>query len=106
MNRPRKLTVAFDVDGTLIDDEDRPRKDIIQILVKHAIAGDIVYVWSGGGVSYASTWVGRLGIERWVDRVIAKQMYTVKPDVAYDDQIVKLGKKNVCVGSGDHEERW
>ena len=99
-------TVAFDVDGTLIDFEDRPRQEVIDKLIDHRRKGDIVYVWSGGGVEYAERWVERLNLGRYVHAVIAKQMYKVKPDIAYDDAEVKLGKKNIQVGPGDHEERW
>ena len=99
-------TVAFDVDGTLIDFDDNPREDIIKKLRTHYFEGDIVYVWSGGGIDYAQRVVDRLHLDRYVHRVIAKAIYPVKPDISYDDMQVKLGKKNICVGSGEAEERW
>lgn len=99
-------TVAFDVDGTLIDFDDQPREEIIAKLREHSIRGDVVYVWSGGGIDYAQRVVSRLHLDRYVDAVIAKQRYQVLPDITYDDMLVKLGKKNVHVGSSDDEERW
>jgi len=98
-------TVAFDVDGTLIDADDNPRQDIIERLMYHYKQGDRVVVWSGGGMDYARTWVSRLSIGNFVYRVLPKgKGYDI--DLTYDDQIVTLGKENVCVGSGDHEEVW
>ena len=97
--------VAFDVDGTLIDDEDRPRADIIEKLVWHKQQGDYVVVWSGGGLVYARHWVSRLCLDRYVDAVWPK-LKGRPVHITYDDQIVKLGVENICVGSGDHEERW
>lgn len=98
--------VAFDVDGTLIDADDKPRADVIEKLVEHARRGDEVIVWSGGGVDYARRWVARLGIGKFVHRVVGKGFYWKEVDIAYDDQVVKLGKENILVGPGDHEERW
>lgn len=98
-------TVAFDVDGTLIDADDRPRTDVIEMLMAHYRDGDRVVVWSGGGMDYARTWVSRLALDRFVYRVIPKgRGYEV--DVCYDDQIVDLADENVCVGPGDFKERW
>jgi len=98
-------TVAFDVDGTLIDANDKPRADVVAMLMHHYQQGDKVIVWSGGGVDYARTWVNRLCLGKYVYRVLPKgRGYDV--DLTYDDQIVTLGEENVCVGPGDHEERW
>ena len=99
------MIVAFDVDGTLIDYEDNPRHTIIDLLKRHSEQGDYVIVWSGGGKEYAQRWVTRLGLDEYVNKVLPKS-WPVHPDLTYDDQIVKLGIKNICVGTGDHEERW
>jgi phosphoserine phosphatase len=97
--------VAFDVDGTLIDEEDEPRQDIIDILVAHHERGDSIYVWSGGGMDYARTWVSLLGLNHLVTQILPKQKRAAM-DIAYDDMEVKLAKVNICVGSGQYEERW
>jgi hypothetical protein len=43
------MTVFFDVDGTLIDDQDRPRYEVIDLLRAMVACGQNVFVWSGGG---------------------------------------------------------
>jgi phosphoserine phosphatase len=98
------MLVAFDVDGTLIDYDDQPREEIIALLKRHHARGDAVMVWSGGGLAYAQNRVDRLGLTPYVSAVVTKA--SLVPDVTYDDQVVRLGRKNFCVGTGDHEERW
>lgn len=99
-------SVAFDVDGTLIDAEDNPRQDVITLLKAHFYGGDDVFVWSGGGQDYARRWVERLELSKYVVAAFPKNR-SLAIDVTYDDQIITLGREeNVCVGSGDHEERW
>jgi len=86
--------VAFDVDGTLIDEaDDAPRDDIIRLLKAHYERGDNVYVWSGGGMGYARDWAQRLGLAAYVTDYIRKQV-TPGMDIAYDDLDVKLAKVN------------
>jgi len=101
------MIVAFDVDGTLISEaDDSPRVEIIDLLVKHHNDGDTVVVWSGGGVDYAQRWVFRLKLSGYVDEFWSKGRGRVKPDLTYDDMVINLGAENVCVGTGDGEERW
>jgi len=99
--------VAFDVDGTLIEEPgDKPRADIIEKLIWHFQQGDFVVVWSGGGLDYARMWVSRLGLDKYIHAIWPKQKTATTVDVTYDDQIVKLGKENILVGPGNYEERW
>lgn len=90
------LNVAFDVDGTLIDSQDKPRDDVMRLLMQHFDAGDKVYVWSGGGMDYARRWVDRLCLGRYVTNVLPKTA-SYSMDVAYDDQSVTLAKNNIRV---------
>lgn len=76
--------VAFDVDGTLINEVDAPRYDVIQLLLAlHALKVEI-WVWSGGGQEYAEHWVRRLGLDSYVSRVYAKDP-SLPVDLAIDD---------------------
>jgi hydroxymethylpyrimidine pyrophosphatase-like HAD family hydrolase len=85
--------IAFDVDGCLIDEQDKPRQDVLDILYKHHERGDHIYVWSGGGVGYARDWALRLGIAPYVGGFLRKTK-TPGMDIAYDDQDVQLAKVN------------
>ena len=76
------LIVAFDVDGTLIDYNNQPREDIIALYRAFQALGYEMWVWSGGGETYAESWCRRLGIT--ADRVFAKDN-KLKPHLAIDD---------------------
>lgn len=82
------MRVAFDVDGTLIDFNDRPRPVMLLLLSTLLYAGNEVIVWSGGGREYAAKWAERLGV---LDRVTALGKFdpAVKDlhvDLAFDDE--------------------
>ena len=87
------VNVAFDVDGCLLDEDDKLRQDVRDILFKHYERGDNIYVWSGGGVGYARDWVQRLGLTPFVGGILQKEV-TPGMDIAYDDQEVQLAKVN------------
>ena len=91
------VTVAFDVDGTLIktgrDYPDVPRYDVIDILRRFQKMSDVeVFIWSGGGIPYAQHWADKLGL---YCPVVAKGSF--QPDIAFDDEQVLLGKVNIQV---------
>jgi len=87
-------TIAFDVDGTLIDDRDSPRYEVIQLFKSFESFGFKMYVWSGGGVDYASHWARKMGLNA---EIVVKGSFT--PDIAVDDiEDCTLGKVNVHVG--------
>lgn len=76
------ITIAFDVDGTLIDEDDAPRDDILTLLILLDRYCDVV-VWSGSGIDYARMWGRRLCLPDTIT-------YTTKtgafvPDIAFDD---------------------
>lgn len=79
-----KMTVAFDVDGTLIhmagDLCDTPRYDVVQLFKLLEAFGCEMYIWSGGGIDYATRWRDKLGLKA---EVIRKGSMTV--DLAIDD---------------------
>lgn len=78
------MIIAFDVDGTLIDEHDNPRYEVIDLLRAFHTLGHTIYVWSGGGQDYARRWVDRLGLWSYVDAVYAKDP-TLSIDLAVDD---------------------
>ena len=93
----------FDVDGTLITFEDKPRHDVIQLLrTLYDLDVDIV-VWSGGGREYAQRWVERLGLDDYVREVAAKHktVYEVAPAhkvlFTVDDEDADFGVPNIKV---------
>jgi hypothetical protein len=76
------ITVAFDVDGTLIDENDEPRSDILTMLFLLNKYCHIL-VWSGSGVGYAQMWGNRLCLPDNVE--YASKTQDLLPDVAFDD---------------------
>jgi len=86
-------TIAFDVDGTLIGlQRDIPRYKIIQLFLTFESLGYEMYIWSGGGLDYAEHWSEKLGLKA---KIVAKGSFI--PDIAFDDEEVKLGKVNIKV---------
>lgn len=94
----KRITVAFDVDGTLIGEHDQPRQHVINLLKKLAAQDNVrVLIWSGGSDAYARTWANRLKLD-----VPTAGKPSVKDsdwvDYAIDDQSeCKLGKRQVIV---------
>jgi phosphoserine phosphatase len=78
--------IAFDVDGTLIDMQDRPNYDVIELLLWFQKHGWETIVWSGGGVEYAKHWRDKLGLESYV---VEKGSIVV--DIVVDDEDCLLG---------------
>lgn len=105
----KKVTVAFDIDGTLIRntgttpaDPDVANERIVELLKTLASFKNIrIVVWSGGGEEYAAMWVQRLGLEKYVWKTLGKVSATslgFKPDIAIDDiQDTALGVYNLIV---------
>lgn len=105
------MNVAFDVDDTLyevvyefrngIDIPIRqiPDYDLIHILKWHLRNGDKVFVWSAGGIEYATSICEKLGIESHV-KIIEKSLSSAEDhsiNLTYDDQAVNLGQFNILV---------
>jgi len=106
-----KTIIAFDVDGTLItnNDPDRvhgvaskdevPHVPIINMLMVLSRFKNVrIVVWSGGGKDYAEVWGRRLGLDPYVWKYATKLDTTIKPDIAIDDiQDCELGAINLIV---------
>lgn len=85
--------IACDIDGTIINFKDNPRYDVIALLKLFDKFGCKIYLWSGGGISYATTWANRLGLDY---DVIEKG--SIIPDIIIDDEsATNLGKVNIIV---------
>lgn len=97
----KKITIAFDVDGTLANSkkEQVPNERIRTLLVTlHSFKNVKIVVWSGSGEFYASQIANTLGISKYVDRYAAKQTADFIPDIAIDDvQDCELGRINLIV---------
>lgn len=112
----QKVTIAFDVDGTLIQNGSPDRQhgtvnegdvpivhqiNCLQVL-SHSKNVRIV-VWSGGGKDYAAMWGRRLGLDQYVWRYASKVEHKelrAQCDflIAIDDiQSTRLGDANLIV---------
>jgi len=96
IEKNKHLTIAFDIDGTLIhqigEKEDTPRYDVIDLFHKFENMGCMMFIWSGGGVDYATRWRAKLGLKA---SVVRKGSLVV--DISVDDEEVSLGKVNLRV---------
>jgi len=113
----KKITVAFDVDGTLIETGAwdtgtmKPNVRIVRLLVALASFKNVrVVVWSGGGKDWADEAVDTLGLRKYVKATYSKNLIgraengdyiyepEIKPDIAIDDiQACELGVLNLIV---------
>lgn len=112
----KEVIIAFDIDGTLLNNEGippetpsylRPRCGInleavmlLQILSR--MKNTKIYIWSGGGQEYAEKISREYGFEKYADRCFAKQEYDEtlygKVDICFDDvHTCELADKNIIV---------
>jgi len=92
------LRIAFDVDGTLINEQGIEHTKIAQLLMTLArMKNTTIIVWSGGGRDYAQMYVDRMVLGKYVDIVMAKDE-NFHIDIAFDDQHeFSLADKNIIV---------
>jgi len=89
----KKQKIAFDIDGTLLDEmTNAPKYWVVDLLLWFKKLGWDVIIWSGGGVDYAKTITKRLGFKDLV-RVVAKGSEEV--DIAVDDMIDPVAKDTI-----------
>lgn len=94
------LTIAFDVDDTLIipsvvtGNDNIPNYETIAIYRWFQAQGCNMVVWSGSGVDWAQRWSEKLGLKP--NEIRTKG--TGHVDIAFDDCDVKLATVNVKVG--------
>lgn len=112
------MKIAFDIDDTLwkIVKDDSPRPDgvgatcacglhvkqvadddMIAIAEAFLRAGHEVFVWSAGGIPYATSWLSRF-VPHWAGKVgVISKEKEWDMDVCFDDQEVDLARVNVRV---------
>lgn len=101
-DKMKKITIAFDVDGTLrcncTDTCQDPNQRIVDLFnILNSFKNTELYVWSGGGAVYADRFA-KLYKLKGSYRVTGKIGATITPDIAIDDiQDTALGKINLIV---------
>lgn len=113
----KKITIAFDCDGTLVTTSSATDKRIVAnerirtLLVALASFKNVrIIVWSGAGELWARQCVNELGLSKYVDLVTSKNYVgkdesgkhifdpDFRPDIAIDDiQACELGVLNLIV---------
>lgn len=109
----RKITIAFDVDGTLrcncsetCQDVNRRIVDLVYIL--SSMKNTKIIVWSGGGADYARNFMSKFNFKHitYASKMFGgydeqgKPIFNpdIKPDIAIDDiQDCELGTINLIV---------
>jgi len=95
------MKIAFDVDDTLIipsvvtGARDVPNYETIAIFRWFEAQGCEMYIWSGSGVDWATTWAEKLGLNATI--IPKHNPWNVPIDIAFDDCDVKLATVNVKV---------
>jgi len=112
----QKVIIAFDVDGTLIQNGSADRQhgtvndgdvpivhQITTLQVLSTYKNIRIVVWSGGGKDYAAMWGRRLGLDKYVWRYASKLEHAEIRQhcdllIAIDDiQATRLGDVNLIV---------
>ncbi len=86
MNKNNRLTIAFDMLGTLVATNTSEDQQAMIFLIKRLKkAGHKIIVWTGGFKQDAERAVFELGLKDFVDECIEKVEATEIPDIAFDD---------------------
>jgi phosphoserine phosphatase len=87
------MKIAFDVDSTLIDDEDKPRYDVIDLFRWFECHGHEMIIWSGGGIEYSKHWADKLGLN-----AVVVEKCSIGVDIVVDDMMEQenWGKDHRC----------
>lgn len=97
-----KLTVAFDVDDTLIvegpNGRELPNHNVIDLLRWFLRNNHRVIVWSGGGIEYARRAVEKYNLAFPGNDVIVVNKGSVPVDIAVDDGGIGLGAEEQVFG--------
>ena len=107
------MKIAFDVDDTLYRIRIRniggrpvqdqvPDLDLIRVLRWFHQNGDLIFVWSTGGVRYAQRIVEKFGLTGLVTVIPKHDDPMNRMDLVFDDEPVNLGLVNCRVRRPDH----
>lgn len=88
------MIIAFSASECLLNKQNKPRVEIIELL-KALSKNNKIIVWSDGGIDYARRIVNRLGIGRWVNQTAVKTKGIA--DITFDDEEITLGKHNIKI---------
>lgn len=108
-----EIVIAFDVDGTILNNEGIPPETpqylrpkcgvnleiitLIQILSKK-MKNTRIIAWSGGGKEYTEDIVRMYGLDKYVARCYSKADCEEEVDICFDDiHACKLAQKNLIV---------
>ncbi len=106
-----EIVIAFDVDGTILNNEGIPPETPAYLRPRHGVNLEVILliqilsakmkntriiVWSGGGKEYAEQICREYGLERYVDRCYSKTDCDEKVDICFDDiHACELADKNL-----------
>ena len=105
----KQIIIAFDIDGTILNNEGAIRDNginlpVVQLMeiLKKKMKNTRIIVWSGGGEDYALHIVRKYGLSKYVDDCYGKAEYDEKldgkVDIAFDDQhAFSMADKNLIV---------
>ena len=109
----KEIIIAFDVDGTILNNEGIPPETPAHIRPKLGVNLEIILliqilsqkmkntriiVWSGGGKDYAEQICRLYGLEKYVDKCYDKSACEEKVDICFDDiHACELAEKNIIV---------
>ena len=103
MGKMKKITVAFDIDGTLRKNTETKvmANENIRTLLRilSGFKNVKIIVWSGSGELYARQIAKEIGVDWYVDRYATKMDWKeIKADIAIDDiQDTAIGGINLIV---------
>lgn len=75
--------IYCDVDNTLIDHNNSPKKNTLKYLEYARSKGAVLYLWSQGGADYCRDIANQLGITHWF------KAFLPKPEIVVDDLPIK-----------------
>jgi phosphoserine phosphatase len=95
----KNITIAIDVDGTLINENGINYEMISMIRFLYTSMRNVrVIIWSGGGKEYAETIARRCGIDDCVHGCYSKIGFSEKVDIAFDDvRDFRLADNNIIL---------